>query len=201
MVQRAAHLRLTFLDLLEVGGRGVRGIALVTDARTVPVELRVTDPVVPTQWQRALYGAAFDDHAVLDLVALPLVRALREESAMLLVRAPRLLRVQERVSMPVLWLGRQDDLVPIADAEEPGFLLAARDNRFPPVVALGFRGRHEETRVACELLQRVLQRSDILEPFARIRSAFAQLEAGEVGADGVRGQADVEADVWQRGRT
>lgn len=186
MVKRAGPLRLTFLDLLETRGRGVRGIALVTDARTVPVELRTTDPVVPTRWQRTVYGASFDDHVVLDLMAVPLLRALREESEMVLVRSPRLLRVQERVATPVLWLGRQDDLVSIADAEEPGFLLAARDDRFPAVVALGYRGRHDETRVACELLQRVLQKSDLLEPFARLQAAFAQLEQVDADRAGVR---------------
>ncbi len=177
MVKRVGPLRLCFLDVLPTASRGVRGVALVTDARTVPVELRITDPLTPTRVQRASYGASFDEHAVLDLVAVPLLRALREEVSLVLVRAPRLLRVQERVDMPVLWVGRQEDLVPIADAEEPGFLLAARDERFPPVIALGYRGRHDETRAACELLQRVLQKNDPLEPFARLQLAVEQLAA------------------------
>lgn len=150
---------------------------LVTDARTVPLEFRVTDPVQPTPLHRALYGASLGDHAEIDLVALPLLRALREDASLVLVRTPRLLRLQERITVPVLWLGRQEDLVPMADAEEPGFLLAARDDRFPAVVALGFRGRHDETRSACETLQRVLQRHDVLEPFARVQLALAQIAA------------------------
>lgn len=177
MVKRVGPLRLCFLDALPASARGVRGVALVTDARTVPVELRITDPLTPTRMQRAAYGAAFDEHALLDLVAAPLLRALREEISLVLVRSPRLLRAQERVAVPVLWVGRQEDLIPIPDAEEPGFLLAARDERFPPVIALGYQGRHEETRSACEVLQRVLQRSDPLEPFARLQLAVEQLVA------------------------
>jgi hypothetical protein len=175
MGARAGPLRLCFLDVLPAPPAGARGVALVTDARTVPVELRITDPLVPTRAQRTVYGASFDEHAVIDLIAAPLLRALREEVNLVLVRAPRLLRVQERVDTPVLWVGRQEDLVPIPDAEEPGFLLAARDERFPPLVALGYRGRHEATRSASELLQRVLQKSDPLEPFTRLGLAVTQL--------------------------
>jgi len=176
VVKRAGPLRLTFLDLVACPSDGTRGVALVTDARTVPVELRVTDPLAPTRLQRTLYGAALDDHVLADLVVMPLLRALREEVTMVLVRSPRLLRVQERAEVPVLWLGRRDELVPMPDADEPGFLLTARDDRFPPVVALGFRGRHEDTRAACEVLQRVLHRSDLLEPFSRIEAAMLELQ-------------------------
>lgn len=182
MVKRAGPLRLTFLDLLETKDRGVRAVALVTDARTVPVELRVTDPLTPNRLQRTVYGASFDEHAVLDLMAVPLLRALREETSMVLVRSPRLLRMQDRIATPVLWLGRQDDLVAIPDAEEPGFLLTARDDRFAAVVALGYRGRHEETRSTCELLQRVLQKCDLLEPFARVQLAIEQLAPADATA-------------------
>jgi hypothetical protein len=184
MVKRAGPLRLAFLDVLAAADGGQRGAALVTDARTVPVELRVTDPLAPTPIQRTLYGASFEEHAVLDLVALPLLRALREEISLVLVRAPRLLRIQERVPVPVLWVGRQEHLQPIGDAEEPGFLLASRDDRFPAVVALGFRGRHDETRSACELLQRVLQRNDLLEPFERLQQALTQFDPQQVAARG-----------------
>lgn len=189
MVKRAGPLRLAFLDLHEVAANGVRGVVLVTDARTVPVEFRVTEPVRVSRLQRTLYGASFDDHAVLDLVAQPLLRALREEVNIVLVRSPRLLRVQERVLPPVLWVGHESDLVPMPDADEPGFLLAARDERFPPVIALGFRGRHDDTRSACELLQRVLQRNDLLEPFARVRLAIGQLEGSDAPAAGRIGGA------------
>jgi hypothetical protein len=169
---------LAFLDLVNGAGSQRRGAVLVTDARTVPVEFRVTDPVQPTALHRALYGASLDDHAEFDLVALPLLRALREDVAVVLIRAPRLLRLQDRITVPVVWVGRQEDLVPMADAEEPGFLLAARDDRFPPVVALGFRGHHDETRSACEGLQRVLQRYDLLEPFGRVHLALEQIGSG-----------------------
>src|SRR5690606_24664221 len=148
MVRRTGPLPLCFLDTVACGRAAVRGAALVTDARTVPIELRVTDPLAPTRVQSAAYGAALEEHAAVDLLAVPLLRALREDVSVVLVRAPRLLRLQERVAEPVVRLGRQEDLVPIDGAEEPGFLLSARDERFPSVVALGPRGRHEETRGA-----------------------------------------------------
>ncbi len=175
LVRRAGPLRLAFLDIVVGAEQQRRGAALVTDARTVPLEFRVTDPVQPTPLHRALYGASLRDHGDIDLVAVPLLRALREEVGVVLVRAPHLLRLQERLGVPVLWVGRQEDLVPMIDAEEPGFLLAARDERFPAVVALGFRGRHDETRAACEGLQRVLQHHDLLEPFARVQLALQQI--------------------------
>lgn len=174
-------MRLCFLTVVAAGRAGSRGAALVTDAETVPVEFRVTDPIRAEPAHRVLYGAALDHHLLVDLIGVPLLRALREEVSHVLVREPRLLRLQERASVPVLWVGREDDLVPMPDADEPGFLLAGP--AAPPVVVLGYRGRHEETRAAGEVLQRVLARHDVLEPFGRLDTALAQLAAAPASRD------------------
>jgi hypothetical protein len=156
-------MKLCFLDALPLGDGAVRGCALVTDARTRPLEFRVTEPVVASELQRVLYGAVLDEHVLGDLCAIPLLEALREELDCILVRDQALLSLQASRSEPLLWIGRDDEGPHTADGK--------------PGIVLGYHGDGEDEGIkrARQSLRGVAEHYDLLEPFARIEQAVAQL--------------------------
>ena len=83
----------------------------VTDERTRPLEFRVTDPVETTELQKVLYGAVLDEHLLGELCGVPLLDALREDADYVLVRDEALLSLQDTCDRPVLWLGRDEDVL------------------------------------------------------------------------------------------
>ena len=95
-------MKLCFLDASPMADGAVRGSALVTDARTRPLEFRVTEPVIADELQGLLYGAVLDEHVLGDLCALPLLEALRESPDCILVRDQALLGLQAFREEPVL---------------------------------------------------------------------------------------------------
>lgn len=158
-------MKLCFLDASPTPGGVVRGCALVTDARTRPLEFRVTEPVVASDLQGILYGAVYDEHVLGDLCAIPLLEALREAPDCILVRDQALLGLQSARAEPVLWIGRDDE----ADEVEGQ----------PAGVVVGFHGdgSGEATRRARQALRDVAEHYDLLEPFERIAQALVHLNA------------------------
>ncbi|MBK8974684.1 MAG: hypothetical protein IPM29_02050 [Planctomycetes bacterium] len=167
-------MKLCFLDAHTFDGGAVRGSALVTDERTRPLEFRLTDPVVPTELQRLLYGAVLDEHVLGDLCAVPLLDALREAPDAVLVRDQTLLGLQDLRDVPVLWIGRDEDA-------EPG---ATDEADRPPGVLLGYHGDGEDEALKSVrlALREISERYDLLEPFERMQAAVAQVHRGEVAA-------------------
>jgi hypothetical protein len=155
-------MNLCFLDAVCFDAGALRGAVLVTDERTRPLEFRVTDPVAPTELQRLLCGAAFDEHVLGELIGAPLLASLRENVDLVLVRDQRLLVVQDATPQPVLWLGRDegsDELV------------------------VGYHGGEDDRiRAARARLSEIAAGHDLLEPFARLCAAVERVHADGVAA-------------------
>jgi hypothetical protein len=163
-------MKLCFLDALPLDDGVVRGAALVTDARTRPLEFRVTEPVVASDLQRILYGAILDEHVLGDLCAIPLLEAMREEPDCVLVRDQALLSLQSVRAEPVLWIGRDEDGAP-------------REGGAPGIV-LGYHGDGEDEGIkrARQALRGIAEHYDLLEPFERMGQAVAHLHRAAAAA-------------------
>lgn len=162
-------MKVCFLEALPLDDGAVRGCALVTDARTRPLEFRVTEPVVASELQRILYGAVVDEHVLGDLCAVPLLEALREEPDCVLVRAEALLSLHAPRGVPLLWIGRD------ADAE-PGEVGVQG-------VVLGYHGDGEDEAIqrVRQALRSIAEHYDLLEPFERMAHAVGHLHRATAG--------------------
>ncbi len=160
-------MKLCFLDAQDFDGNAIRGSAMVTDDRTRPLEFRVTEPVLPSVLQRVLYGEVLDEHVIGDLIGRPLLDALREEPELVLVRDQRLLVMQETVSFPVIWIGREE-----ASEAEPE--IEVPDDR-PPGIVMGYHGDGAELEAAKQSLREISERYNLLEPFDRMGVALRRV--------------------------
>ena len=164
-------MKLAFLDAHTFENGAVRGSVLVTDDRTRPLEFRVTDPVVPSELQRILYGAVLDEHVLGDLCGVPMLEALRESVDCILVRDQALLSLQDLRDEPVLWIGRDEDSEPDPETGRQGVLLGYHGD-----------GDDEGLKSARLTLRAVSDRYDLMEPFERMATAVEQVHVSEIAA-------------------
>ena len=157
----------------------IRGAALITDVQTKPLEFRVTAPVHPTNFQKTLYGDILTEHILVELITIPLLKALSQKPNIVVVRDPLFLGANER----------QD--VPIVRVFKDGEARFAGNNKVEQLTSIG--GKYEpilfETSKSLEAklpelrkqLSEVFSKRSLLEPFDRIETALQQVHTQKVG--------------------
>jgi len=157
----------------------IRGAALITDVQTKPLEFRVTAPVHPTNFQKTLYGDILTEHILVELITIPLLKALSQKPDIVVVRDPLFLGANER----------QD--VPIVRVFKDGEARFTGNNKVEQLTSIG--GKYEpilfETSKSLEAklpelrkqLSEVFSRRSLLEPFDRIETALQQVHTQKVG--------------------
>lgn len=188
---------LLYLDLAVFDdGKVLRGGALVVDATTEPLEFRCTDGVRPTKLQRILWGARLDGYLATDLVGKPLIKSLRQDVSLVLVREANFLGLREGVDIPVVQLSRDTAIQftePRSSDEDthregtdhsgdgpadglggdsgPSILTNPSGN-FEPIVLRCHDHHREDMELARSVLRPLFLRRDVMEPFERISTAL-----------------------------
>lgn len=169
------ELRLAFVHIHSFETGHFRAAVLVTDKQTYPVEFRCTSPVKPSKLQGLLYGGVMREHIFVNLLALPLLRAIREVPTLTFVRDPILLGARDSWDKPMLCLRKQDDAGSVADSDGPPLVLNAKDSRFEPLVVIPSPAHLKDREVLRETYG-VGDSHNFLEPFERAHAALLQVE-------------------------
>lgn len=152
---------LAFLDLVKFeDGAAIRGGCLVTDARTRPMEFRVSGAIRPTNLQTVLYGDTLQEYICVELIGLPILKALDTDPDLILVRDAEFLKLRPQVDIPVLWVR------------------ATVDGQY---VLQALPGYDQEAEAGREVLPRRLRGRNVLEPFLRIKTAVEEAHNLKVG--------------------
>jgi hypothetical protein len=168
------ELRLVFLDThLFEDGSVLRGGALITDIETKPYEFRCTSPVRPTTLQRVLYGETLDEYIHVELIGIPLIRAAREKSGLILVQKAVLLRIRPHLPCPVVLVRHDQKIINSSDENN--------ENALQSVTISSHREYPAEVASAQALLAPLMQRRDVLEPFERLRVALTEAHRQNIG--------------------
>ncbi|MBE3068983.1 MAG: hypothetical protein IMZ66_01975, partial [Planctomycetes bacterium] len=102
MAENTVYLDLgTFED-----GKALRGGALVVDPSTEPLEFRCTDAVRPTNLQRVLWGKRLDGHIAVNLMAVPLLRAITQKYSLVVAQGAQFSELRACWETPVVVLVR-----------------------------------------------------------------------------------------------
>jgi hypothetical protein len=170
----AQNTRLGFLATESFdNGASIRGGILITDTDTKPFEFRITSPVRPTAFQRALYGNTLEDYINLDLIGVPLIAALQESLELVIVLTAPMLRIRPKIPIPVALLSSTSTpLLKRGQAEGGGAAMVSITTHwnFPT-----------EEQVVRSLVTPILNQRDLFEPFERIKVALAEAHRQRVG--------------------
>jgi hypothetical protein len=157
---------LAFLDVMQMDNKeSIRGGVLVTDQETKPYEFRCTGSVKPTNLQRILYGNTLQSYVFVDLIGRPLLRAAREKPILVLVTKEVLLQVRPTVAYPIVLLqpskGKARSSGGVSLHVHPDF--------------------SDELETAQAILNPLIAKRDLLEPFDRLRVAVEEAHREGIG--------------------
>lgn len=100
---------IAFLDVATFDDKkAFRGGILVTDINTYPIEFRVTSPIRPTALQTVLYGNTLESYMYVELITLPLIRAIKSKPLLVLTRSDNLLEARKKIRLPLLGVSNSD---------------------------------------------------------------------------------------------
>ena len=159
--------------------RTFRGAALITDGETKPLEFRCTAPLRPSALQRLLYGSSLLPTASIDLIGLPLVKAIQSEPDLYIVQDRALLELRPHVEKPVVLLERGEVLTSESQEEEEPVRMGSSSGKFDSVVVSCYRGYENEREACSKSLEEIFARVDLMEPFQRISTALAEVQREE----------------------
>jgi hypothetical protein len=103
-------VRIAFLETYSFDDNsGIMGAILVTDPDTKPLEFRVTAPIKPTSFQKTLYGNVLSEHILVELIALPLLNAIKDDIDLILVKDPLFLGINNKQGVRAIRLFKQGE--------------------------------------------------------------------------------------------
>lgn len=89
-------MTIAYLDSRKIEGKFIGGL-LSVDERGIPVEFKYTDPVVPNELQKILYGSSIDTYLKGELIAKTLLKKMEKKPDFVFVHDPELLEVDDRL--------------------------------------------------------------------------------------------------------
>lgn len=184
------HLTIAFLFCKRMKDENeiYRGAALVTDSRCKPLEFRCTSPVRPNAVQRMLYGNTLIPHIGVELMGLPLLRAVQKKPDMVLARDGFFLEARPKIDFPIFYLRRQGESITVEDSQKARHVSAeetvlnAPSDRFNPLVVLP-HWNFKADREFVVKLRAAFGYADLLEPFDRIDLALDEVHRQETSKE------------------
>ena len=162
----------------------LRGIALITDDRGIPVDFRYTDLVRPKKLERILYGDSWNTYfkqevileSILDVIEAPQIWLCNDYDILNPLRQlskAKTVLLEESPHVPL------DAPGSIENSAEPGVFLIQADPHGNPLRAEFPDGvRSDEVQQTAAALTDYAQTMTLLEPFTRIQRLISALAAG-----------------------
>lgn len=160
----------------------LRGAALVTDKETKPLEFRCTSAIRPSSVQKILYGSTLETHMKVELIAQPLLKAVKEKPNIIIVDDGVLLDARPQTEICVIKISENEeiDVESGQDEENSASIISDDTGRFKPVVLESHRKFESDKEEAMNLLRDVFEKHSIIEPFERISAALEQVHKQQV---------------------
>jgi len=168
-----AEEKLLYFDILPFDdGRSFRGGALVISSRGEPLEFRCTSAVRPTRLQKVLWGARLMHHLRIELIARPLLKAMREPFSLIVVRRLLLLPVRELAGRPLVRVRASSEKAS-EEGEDSVDVASGGESGSESWQLRSHRSYAEDMMVGESMLDRLAANGiEVLEPFSRIEAAL-----------------------------
>ena len=151
-----------YLSVKKIDGKHIGGI-LVVDKRGIPVEFKYTDPVVPTELQKILYGSSLETYLHADIIATSLLGKLENNPIVILTDHPDLVEVDKRVLLVSESTERVENTKEIGEGE---YLIPFQGR------AIRIVSKEKPSQEVLEKIKEISEELDIMEPFERLDRAL-----------------------------
>lgn len=150
-----------YVAVEKLNGKFIGGL-LVVDERGIPQEFKYTEPIVPNELQKILYGKSLDVFLKTEIIAATLVKKLEKAVDFIFTKDLELLEVDQRI---VFLAERREEVKEVKKISEEEYLVPYREG------ALRIIGKvsPDKLRKLSEMLDEGM---DIFEPFERLEKAL-----------------------------
>ncbi len=164
----------------------LRGAALVTDVRGIPVDFRYTETIKPTRLERILYGNALDTYLKEELILQSVLESVEITPQLWVCNDEDILnplKINAKVKAVMLSNSNHEPLEAIGHVEstsDPGIFWLQTDKAGAPLkLTFPSDTRADEMKMAVTNLIEAAKTMELLEPFGRIQKALLSLANGE----------------------
>lgn len=162
----------------------LRGIALITDSRGIPIDFRYTDLIRPKKLERILYGDAWNTYFKQEIILESILEAV-EAPSIWICQDNELLNPLRTLSKVKTVLLEESPHVPLdapgsmENTADPGvFLLQADPHGSPLRAEFPESTRSDEVQQVGSMLTDYAATMNLLEPFSRLQRLVAALATG-----------------------
>ena len=161
---KTEHLRLGFMETMEVDGRGHIGGLLITNQKGRPLEFQCTTPVKPNRTQEILFGESLQAWLLGELIGSTLLDRVSIKPNMIITSDPNLLELRNHTSIPVACAAEGKSKV----TDQGGTLRLGGS-------ILRFHGSHEiDAQTLAQQKHLIPDSANLAEPLERVREALAE---------------------------
>ena len=161
---KTEHLRLGFMETMEVDGRGHIGGLLITNQNGRPLEFQCTTPVKPNRTQEILFGESLQAWLLGELIGSTLLDRVSIKPNMIITSDPNLLELRNHTSIPVACAAEGQSKV----TDQGGTLRLGGS-------ILRFHGSHEiDAQTLAQQKHLIPDSANLAEPLERVREALAE---------------------------
>ncbi len=139
------------------------GGLLVVDQAGIPLEFKYTEPIIPSQLQKILYGKSLESYLYIEVIGKNLLRKAENRCELYFTDVPILVDCSENVIFVSYHLSSSNQVQKIS-TEECVIPI--------PGGALRFTMSKEITQDMIEKLSAIVEEVDIMEPFQRLQKAL-----------------------------
>ena len=164
--------KLAFLGTYETEDATIMGVIMITDSDTKPIEFRVTSPIKPTNFQKILYGNVLDEHILVELIALPLLKAVSSDIDLILVNNPAFLGANKKQDCRLINVFSDD--TSSETSVNKIVLESITTNGHSTFVSTSSEHIEELNSISSDL-NKISSVRDLLEPFSRLKQACEQV--------------------------
>ncbi len=171
-------VRIAFLETYSFDeNNGIMGAILVTDPDTKPLEFRVTAPIKPTGFQKTLYGNVLNEHILVELIALPLLNAIKDDIDLILVKDPLFLGINNKQSIRAIRLYNDGEEPAKGNSQDDAVILTNDFGTIYMETSKKFANELDEIK---EKLSGIASFRNLIEPFERLKIACEQVQLQKV---------------------
>jgi len=171
-------VRIAFLETYSFDDNaGLMGAILVTDTDTKPLEFRVTAPIKPTNFQKTLYGNVLNEHILVELIALPLLNAIKDDIDLILVKNPLFLGINNKQGIRAVRLFTEGEEISKGNSPEDAVLITEDYGKVYMETSKKFSNELGDIK---ERLGSIVNLRNLIEPFERLKTACEQVHLQKV---------------------
>ncbi|ABV33181.1 MULTISPECIES: hypothetical protein [Pseudothermotoga] len=150
-----------YLSVKKIDEKHVGGL-LVVDESGIPHEFKYTDPIIPNQLQKILYGKSLETYLHVEIISKSLLKKIENKPDIIFTDNPVLIESGENVFFT-------SSFIPSADETE-----SSPEECVIPYgsSAIRFVSKQQISQEKEEKLKQILDQVDVLEPFQRLEKAL-----------------------------